>query len=129
MKTRIIFILLTCLILSGCMWFLDHDYIIKIQNNSSDTIKFYSSYTFPDTSLSIEYPRLIMAYPNSYSHLSSEDKWEKVLPHDTIIIFIFNKDTLDNNSWNKVIQKHYILKKYVISLDDLDSLGYTVKYP
>lgn len=109
--------------------FVDHVYSIKIQNNSNDTIQFYASYNYPDTLVSKTKPSLTMAYPTSFSYLDSERKWKDVLPKDTILIYILNKDTVDFYSWNIIMSKNNIQKRFTLSVNDLESLKSTVTYP
>ena len=114
-----------------CENFVDHVYRIRVQNNSNDTIQFYESYNYPDTSIDVEKPRLIMVYPSEYGSLDSKEPWNEVLvpPKDTLSIFILSKDTVDKYSWEEIRKSYNILKRYDLSLEDLEYLNYTVTYP
>ena len=131
MKTNILLILTIILYSASCEKLVDHGYIIKIQNNSKDTIQFYESYSFPDTSIDVTKPRLKMVYPSKYSSLESEKEWDEVLvaPKDTISIFILSKDTVDAYSWEAIRSDYNILKRYDLSLDDLKKQNFTINYP
>ena len=113
----------------GCDKLADHVYSIKIQNNTTDTIQFYASYAYPDTTIINEKPRLKMAYPSKYSYWDSKDKWADVLPKDTIIVFILSKDTVDTYSWEDIRSEYNILKRYDLSISDLESQNWTITYP
>lgn len=129
MKMKILIILSIILCSASCEKLVDHVYSIKIQNNTADTIQFYASYTYPDTSIVNEKPRLIMAYPSKYSYWDSKEKWEDVVPSDTIAIYILSKDTVNKYSWDKIRMDYSILKRYDLSIRDIERQGWTVTYP
>lgn len=132
MKMNILVILSMMLFCSAsCEKLFDHAYIIKIQNNSKDTVQFYESYNYPDTSIVQNKPILTRVYPKDYSHLESKKDWDEVLvsPKDTISIFILSKDTVDKYSWEKIRSDYNVLKRYDLSLDDLEKRSWTVTYP
>ena len=131
MKMIILIALSIILCSSGCESLVDHAYIIKIQNNSKDTIQFYASYNYPDTSMDVTKPLLKMVYPSKYSSLESKKQWDDVLvaPRDTISIFILSKDTLDKYDWAKIRSDYNILKRYDLSLDDLKRQSWKATYP
>ena len=116
---------------ASCENLVDHAYIIKIQNNSKDTVQFYESYNYPDTSMDVTMPLLKMVYPSKYSSLESKKEWDEVLvsPKDTISIFILSKDTVDKYGWDKIRSDYNVLKRYDLSLDDLKKLSWKVTYP
>ncbi len=130
---KISILILFSIILCGihCEIFVDHLYRIRIQNNSNDTIQFYESYNYPDTSLADTEPRLIMVFPSEYRFLDSKEDWNEVLvpPRDTLSIFILSKDTVDKYSWEEIRQTYNILKRYDLSLEDLKNSSWTVTYP
>ena len=113
----------------SCEKLVDHTYSIKIQNNWKDTIQFYASYSYPDTSMIGTKPILIMAFPGNYTYLDSKKEWKDVLPKDTILIYILSKDTVDAYSWDIIRAKNKILKRYILSIPDLEKVSWTVTYP
>jgi|SRR3972149_4948199 len=129
MKMNILSVIFLVLCNVGCEKLADHVYSIKIQNNTADTIQFYASYTYPDTSIVNEKPRLKMAYPSKYSYWDSKEKWEDVVPSDTIAIYILSKNTVDKNSWEVIKNDNMILKRFDLSVKDLEKQGWTVTYP
>ncbi len=122
---------LTLLVLCnvGCDKLADHVYSIKVQNNTTDTIQFYASYTYPDTAITNEKPRLKMAYPSKYSYWDSKEKWEDILPSDTISMYILSKDTVDKYTWDLIRSGNRILKRYDLSIKDLEKQDWTIFYP
>lgn len=129
MKMNILSVILLVLCNVGCDKLADHVYSIKIQNNTTDTIQFYASYVYPDTTIINEKPRLKMAYPSKYSYLDSKEKWEDILPSDTISIYILSKDTVDKYSWDLIRSGNRILKRYDLSVKDLEKQNWIVTYP
>ena len=60
------------------------------------------------------------------------DNWEEEiesLPKDTLSIFIFSTDTLNKYSWEEVRRDYKILRRYDLSIQDLELLDYKVYYP
>jgi len=129
MKIRSLIVLLVLICCVSCEPLVDHVYSIKIHNNTSDTIQFYGSYAYPDTTITNEKPRLKMAYPSKYSYWDSKEKWEALLLSDTISIFILSKDTVDKYSWDKIRSGYKILERYDLSLNDLKKQNWKVIYP
>ncbi len=127
MKVNII-IALILLFFSGCEKPVDKVYSIRIENASSDTIYFYASYIYPDTTISSEMSRLKLAYPNTYAHWDSKEKWEEILPNDTISIFILKKDTVDTYSWTEISKEYRISKRYDLGINELKEQNWTITY-
>lgn len=126
---NILSIILLVLCNVGCDKLADHVYSIKVQNNTADTLQFYASYVYPDTAIAKEKPRLKMAYPSNYSYWDSKEKWEAILPSDTISMYILSKDTVDNYSWDLIRSDNKILKRYDLSIKDLEKQNWTITYP
>lgn len=72
-----------------------------------------------------------MVYPSKYSSLESEKDWSEVLvpPKDTISIFILSKGTVDKYDWEKIRVEYNILKRYDLSLSDLQNNNWMITYP
>jgi len=129
MKTKVVSVLLSLFLLSSCEELIpDHAYFIKIQNNSTDTIKYYESYLYPDTSIAKAKPRLVTVYPSDFDFLESRKKWKDVLKSDTLMIFILSKDTVQRNSWESIKNGYKVLKRYDLSVKDIDKNNIVV-YP
>jgi hypothetical protein len=129
MKMKILIIASIMLCVASCERLVDHAYIIKIQNNSKDTIQLYASYNYPDTLLDVTKPRLKMVYPSKYSSLESEKDWKDILPKDTILINILSKDTVDIYSWEVIRSMNKVLRQYRLSIQNLEKQSWMVKYP
>jgi len=48
---------------------------------------------------------------------------------DTIMIFLFDAETLENTPWDSVASKYLVLQRYDLSLKDLQKLDWEVTYP
>jgi len=127
MNSLIITLLIFCIV--SCDKLVDHAYIIEIDNNSNDIVWCYASYNYPDTSLAVNKPLLQMITPKSYTKLASKKEWKDVLPKDTILIYIFNKDSIATYSWDVIRTKNKVLKMYTLSIQDLEKQSWIVAYP
>jgi hypothetical protein len=52
----------------------------------------------------------------------------KSLPRDTLSVFILSTDTISIYSWDKVRLENKLLKRYDLSLGDLQKSGFTITY-
>ncbi len=98
MKFNLLYILTFILLTIGCKP-IDKVYSIRINNNSNDTIQLFASYSYPDTSIINSKPYLYIAYPNDYSSIDSDEKWEELLPNNIISIFILSIEDLEKQEW------------------------------
>jgi hypothetical protein len=130
-KIMIILFIAIMFIKAGCSYLVESVYCIKIQNYSNDTIRFYDSYTYPDTLINKDKPRLKWVIPQTHSPLQSKKDFDKVLvsPNDTMNIFFFSEKALNTYDWNKIVNDYLILKRYDLSLSDLQNLKFEVTYP
>ncbi|UZD37510.1 hypothetical protein OL230_06490 [Capnocytophaga ochracea] len=124
----------------SCIPKMDIIYPIYIYNNSEKPIGFYIpaggeyGLPYPDTLLpntdNYIYNREIR--PKKHLQQDSWRKWKDVLksfPKDTLSIFIFSTDTLNKYSWEEVRRDYKILRRYDLSIQDLELLDYKVYYP
>jgi len=130
-KFREILFIAIIFIAAGCPYLVESVDLITIQNYSNDTIRYYASYIYPDTSMSNSKPRLIRINPQNFGFLDSKKDWEKVLtpPNDTVSIFFLSESVVNTYDWDEVRNKYLILKRYDLSLDDLKLLKWTIHYP
>ncbi|SFD74689.1 hypothetical protein SAMN05444380_101214 [Thermophagus xiamenensis] len=113
----------------SCEKLADHTYILRVQNNTKDTIQVYAGYNYPDTALNVEKPILKIGYPDYETRLESKTDWKDKLQGDTLSIFILSKDTVDTYSWEDIRSEYNILKRYDMSISDLESQNWTITYP
>lgn len=130
MKMNILFLLSIILCGYSCEKLADHTNFIRVHNNTNDTIQVYAGYNYPDTTLSLEKPRLVMIYPNTQNGgIESRTDWEDKVESDTLIVFVLSKDTVDAYNWEKIRSEYNILKRYDLSLQDLKRRNWTIEYP
>ncbi len=118
---------------------MDIRYAVTLENNADHSIgccfalggKFFTLYpdtTLPQTGRYI--PKEIR--PNSRFYKDSGLKWKEVyaqLAQDTMSVFIFHTDTLNKYPWEKIRDDYMILKRYDLSLEDLERCDYLLTYP
>ena len=127
----IIFVFITC-ISSTCKSVVGGVYSIKVVNNSAYDINFFDSRVYPDTSLPIDKPYYSFSRPNDYGYIDNHDEWETVfkdLPRDTLSIFILYADTVKTQNWSIIQSQKKYLKRYDLSLQDLQNSNWTITYP
>ncbi|MDD3161853.1 MAG: hypothetical protein PHX49_08010 [Bacteroidales bacterium] len=124
---------------SGCEELaMDRYYVIDLENQAEYSIGYYFATggkfgtfypdSLPETNDEITYDISEVNKPGYMGHL----KWSKLfreLPHDTLSVFIFHTDTLKNNSWEEVRDHYKILKRYDLSLQDLEKMHFKIVYP
>ena len=49
--------------------------------------------------------------------------------YDTLLIFVFNADTLDTFGWDYVREHYMVLQRYDLSLGDLQSVNFRLSFP
>lgn len=113
-------------------------YVINIVNKSGHNIGYYfatggeyGTYypdSLPESNEYIVYDMNKVLHPGYESHLNWESFFQE-LPYDTLSVFIFHTDTLNKYSWNEVRERYLILKRYDMSLDDLNQNNFTITYP
>jgi hypothetical protein len=133
-----------CLILSSCnscklpgyddyLWH-------AIKNNSSEKIKYTIDFRVKgDTSIA-KYPfdydtfRGINTYGliKEYDENRRNDRLRKILtesPDKVYMVFIFSYDSLSKLPWAKIRDNYMVLKRYDLTLKELDSMNWTINYP
>jgi hypothetical protein len=111
------------------------DFKLKITNNCDSDIYFYDSFSYPDTSIRIEYNPIYSA--TEYLIKSKETKsvavkgtWEgKFEIWDTLMIYIFDASTLEDLPWDTLRKDYLILKRYDLSQQDLENINWNLIYP
>ena len=110
----------------------DRVYSFWIENKSDDLIYFLVSYSYPDTIIPDSYDKIKGVSVGSETPYDSDDPWEEVfeeLPSDTLSIFIFDGDSIEESNWQEIREGYKILKRFDISYDDLKQNKWIVTYP
>lgn len=114
-------------------------YAINVDNKSPHDIGVYlalggrDGIIYPDTILPDSDKFVIKTIKSGKRYYyDSSTPWEenyRLLPSDTLSIYVFHADTLRNNTWSVIRDKSMYLKRYDLSLDVLEEMDYTVTYP
>jgi hypothetical protein len=129
MKQRLKYFLFIMLAL-GC----DRDLKdLKLINNSDITVMYAYSNVYPDTSLSnIGFCGDERVNPHKYCMSYERNGWESEFNHNSYGIlnfFVLNAQTVDITPWDTIVKYHMVLKRYEYSVQDMDSLHWTITYP
>jgi hypothetical protein len=112
----------------------------SIKNNSSNKIVIATDYRLKgDTSIA-KYPfdydtfRGIYTYGliKEYEENRLNGRWRKPLiesPYKVYMVFIFSYDSLSKLPWAKIRDNYMVLKRYDLTLKELDSMNWTINYP
>ena len=133
MKRKLLRILILCTFLLAFTCYTDEDIEnrISIKNNRDFDIYCLPSFAYPDTSLAFTSKNSIDANTYAYSidknsskrlgylSLCYKDEFNRVVESDTLILFIFNKDTIDLNSWEYITNNDKVLKRIYLTYPDL----------
>ncbi len=107
-------------------------YRFWVENKSDKPVYFLVSFTYPDTTIPDTYNEIRQVSPGTKNPFDSDKKWEEVfkeLPADTLSVFIFNSDTINNTTWEEIRSGYKILKRYDVSIDDLKNSSWIISYP
>lgn len=133
MKTNILIFINTLLFIS-CE-FPNQTYKFRIVNNSEKTLYFDRSISnrsvYPDTLISETKVQLkVSPHTTSYQGglISTEEVFKKY-SIDTLSIYFFDADIVDNYSWETIREEYKILKRYDLSIEDIQLLDYEIPYP
>lgn len=139
MITRYIFVICTSCLLWGCPGQddFDPDSTIVIENNSSiDILVYYDFNRYPDTSITEQNPFLNdtqyeLALVSSNETKIEENEFVKILNSSdrSMMLFIFSRDTIDQVPWPRIRDEYLILRRYDLTLEDLEAMNWTVEYP
>lgn len=132
-----------CIILwtQGCEKIaMDKDFPLYVHNRSSHSVSVYlndnenHSAVYPDTTISsiqdgiVEIPK-----GEKKAVAGGSASWDSVfkvsVPNDTLSLIVFHTDTLSKYPWTEIREEYKILKRYDLSLSDLERLDFTVAYP
>ena len=125
-------IISSILLLNGsCEKISDRDYIIRVRNNSEQTVSVFAGY-LPDTLLPEIKPNLkdISSGKSKeiYDKEVGDEKFER-LKTERITVFILDSDTVKTYSWDEVRENYNILKRYTFNNQELNEMGGSVNYP
>ena len=139
MVTRCIFVVCTICLLWGCPGQdgFEPDSRIAIENNSLiDILVYYDFNRYPDTSVPQQNPFLNdtqyeLALVSSNETKIEKNEFVKILNSSdrSMMLFIFSRDTIDRVPWPRIRDEYLVLRRYDLTLEDLETMDWTVKYP
>ena len=119
--------------------FVETFYSITVTNNSTDSIcvllaDIHGPHQYPDTVLPADSPSffVIVSGRSGYYYSDSREPWSKeleYLPADTLSMFIFDAGIYRDSSWSYIRDNHGILKRFDLSIENLEHLDFKVSYP
>lgn len=110
----------------------DYYYPLYFYNTSKQNVSIYlheTSPMYPDTVFTQK--NVIVMQSNTYSY-DYGIPWNKVYKDfkiDTMSVFFFDTDTLNKYPWEEIRKDYKILRRYDLSLQDLEYLEYKIYYP
>ncbi len=142
MKMKNLILIIVMLVFNhSCRDKKDCHIIITFKNTTTDTLYVVSSYQYPDTSsfagipspvLNPNFTRVLPNESNTqvlWSRDCIELAFKSLIPSDTMMIYVFDAQTLDSVSWNDVIRDYKVLQRYDLSLQDIKDLRWNITYP
>ena len=109
-------------------------------NNANYTINVRILFNYPDTTLEMGENCLDCTAdiePNTlkehFFFPNSRYNWSTIIAdrnsHSTLTMFVIHRDTLDKYSFEQIQQDYNILKRYDLSVEDLENQNWTITYP
>lgn len=76
----------------------------------------------------------IVANTASENPLNENSCWEAILsgnriPSDTLMIYVFDAQIIENMDWEDVVYDYMVLKRYDLSMQDFEGMNWTITYP
>ena len=111
---------------------------LTVVNNSNKSIYVILQYNYPDTSINDEsWTYLAYNYlqvdSNSSKNLWNSLDWEKVIrdknASNTMMVFVFDLNNVINKPWMQIQADYDVLKRYDVTIDQLNALNWKVTYP
>lgn len=134
-----IIILGLCIVFIKCCKLPESYSDINIINNSNQSIDLYICL---GGNYGTYYPDTLLPYTSNYIIKDIKSKityqyllhgaWKDIfisLPQDTLSVFILSTDTIMQYEWQEIRDNYNILKRYDLSLSDLEQLHFYVPYP
>ena len=110
-------------------------YKFRIINDSDKDLYFYEAVMnapiYPDTLIKETKVQLkVSPHTTSYQGglISTEEVFKKY-SIDTLSIYFFDADIVDNYSWETIREEYKVLRRYDLSIEDIQLLDYEIPYP
>lgn len=126
-------LVITCFLPASCL-LTEKRYPIWLTNNSNSEIYVQVSDKYPDSSV-LETDKFLLKVKPSQNQLLDEfdepidEVFTDRFPKDTMLLFIFEPDTIKSYSWNEIMAGNKFIKLNFYSKMDLKALDWTIEYP
>lgn len=120
----------------------DCQHYMRVINNSSFTIYAHMGFNYPDTlGFTNRFPNPVLN-DQIYKVASGDVNTDAIFLHDvcletrikskicssdTMMVFLFREDSLKANDWKDAAD--FVLKRYDLTIDDLNAINWTITYP
>jgi len=113
---------------------------ILFVNNCENSIYILWDTSYPDTVYfghgpgpEVESANLILPHETSLKPIQERSCWEEIIagdriPSDTLMVFVFDA-YIENTDWSDVVNDYMVLKRFDLSLEDLEKMDWTIAYP
>jgi len=112
---------------------------MRFVNNTANTLYVTTSFAYPDTLIKDPNPKLdpyfTKVQPNEVNTTVLSTYGRNCIETgftyygDTLMVFIFDAQVIDNTPWETVKSNYLILKRYDLSFQDIQNSDYTLTYP
>jgi len=111
-------------------------YRVAIENNSDRDIYFSPSGRYPDTLTLDPNPVSAGDYYKVGRNTTGKHLYRDCIEYDfkanpsgIIMYFIYDAQTLETVPWDTVVKNYMVLKRYDLSLENLQQMNWTITYP
>ena len=130
-----IYLLLSCLLIVNSSCHKDDELNLRVNNVSDNAI--YVSWTRDNSDASLNHivnPTYYSQIKKVEAHSVQEDYYgapsEAFFKYiDTLTVFVFDAQVVETTPWDTIKAKCLVLKRYDLSLDDLNKLTWIITYP
>lgn len=110
-----------------------YEYTIWIKNNSNQPISYFVSRAYPDTTLSLDKPYISKLVSQARDFVLTDTErqdiyFRKEFTSDTLLLFIFNPDTINKYDWETIRKGYKIMEKRTYSKTDLEKANWYIYY-
>ncbi|MEM9079057.1 MAG: hypothetical protein AAGC43_18605 [Bacteroidota bacterium] len=69
---------------------------------------------------------------NSQSSMTFVDAFDETFEQQSdkiLMLYLFSRDTIEQVSWDQIVDEYLVLRRYDLTLEDLEAMDWTVEYP
>ncbi|MCA1763808.1 MAG: hypothetical protein LC664_12570 [Flavobacteriales bacterium] len=134
-----ILLLFVLVISTGCPENFDEpDSTVVLKNTSNmDIVHLMESRLVADTALPLPTPfpgegniaNSIIPADSSRAYTDSYIQGFEENPNKVLMIWFFSRDSVEQLSWDSIVTNYQILRRYDLTLNDLEAMNWTAEYP